>query len=96
MIKIIAKTAGLTEPVTIAKIKGGNFTTTQVPKWKLIHFHTGRRTAITNMYMAGVPKIAIMKLAGHVSDETFMRYLRITEEENALSIIDHEYFKQRK
>jgi site-specific recombinase XerD len=55
--------------------------------------HTMRRSFATNAYIAGVPAHSIMKITGHKSEASFLRYIRITTEENAAFIGDHEFFK---
>ena len=52
-------------------------------KWELVSSHTARRTACTNMFLKGIPTIAIMKISGHKKESTFMKYIKITAEENA-------------
>jgi integrase len=57
--------------------------TKSVPKYELITNHTGRRTAATLMYKKGIPSIHIMKITGHATESSFMKYIRITKEETA-------------
>ena len=45
--------------------------------------HTARRSGATNMYLAGIPTIAIMKVTGHKTEREFMKYIKITEEQTA-------------
>ena len=47
--------------------------------------HTARRSGATNMYLAGIPTIAIMKVTGHKTEREFMKYIKITEEQTAWS-----------
>ena len=35
------------------------------------------------MFLRGIPTIAIMKISGHKKESTFMKYIKITAEENA-------------
>ena len=54
--------------------------------------HTGRRSFATNMYKRRFPTIAIMKLTGHTTESNFLRYIKVTPEENAAMMAD-EFFK---
>ena len=52
-------------------------------KWELVSSHTARRSACTNMFLRGIPTIAIMKISGHKKESTFMKYIKVSAEENA-------------
>ena len=92
-IKKIAKSAGIDTPVVVSTKIGGTTSIKTVPKWQLVQFHSGRRSAATNMYLADIDKIAIMKITGHTTEDNFMKYICVTEEENALKISGNEFFK---
>lgn len=62
-------------------------------KWELVSSHTARRSFATNAYKAGIPPISIMKITGHTSERNFMKYIRISSEENADILSGHEFFK---
>lgn len=55
-------------------------------KWELISSHTCRRTACTNMFKMGIPPKQIMMISGHKKESTFFKYIKITEEENAIML----------
>lgn len=55
-------------------------------KWQLISSHTCRRTACTNMFKRGIPVKQIMMISGHKKESTFYKYIKITEEENAIML----------
>lgn len=44
---------------------------------------------------AGIPTIAIMKITGHKTEKEFMKYIKITEEQTALELMNHPYFSGR-
>lgn len=94
-IKEIGELAGINEMVTVKETKGGLEYSRQVPKCKLIMTHTARRSALTNLYLAGVPTIAIMKISGHRTEKSLMRYIKVTKEENASNLAHHPFFKTR-
>lgn len=61
-IKDVGKKAKINQPVNIEQIKGGSKTIKSIPKHYLIKTHTARRTGATNMYLAGIPILDIMKI----------------------------------
>ncbi len=91
-IKIIGELAGITNKVQITRTKAGTKTKKAIPKYMLIHTHTCRKTFATNAFLAGVPTLAIMKITGHATENQFLKYVRITEEENANNLINHKFF----
>jgi len=42
-----------------------------------------------DIYKAGTPTIAIMKITGHKSEKVFMDYVKVTGEENAQMLKDN-------
>lgn len=92
-IKQIAKMAGIDEIVSTSDDRGGTIQTRSVPKYELITNHTGRRTAATLMYLSKIPTIDIMKITGHKTESSFMKYIRITKEETADRMAENEFFK---
>jgi site-specific recombinase XerD len=92
-LKDIGEKASIDEPVSITKFEGGVKVTRTAPKYKLISTHTARRSGATNMYLAGIPAISIMKITGHRTEQSFMRYIKMTQEDNANKLIDHPFFK---
>lgn len=65
-------------------------------KCELVKTHTARRSGATNMYLAGIPTIAIMKITGHKTEKEFMKYIKITEEQTAMELMNHPYFAGQK
>ena len=91
-IKRIGELAGITAMVEHTKIRGGKTICKSVPKYTLITTHTGRRSACTNMDLAGVPRGAIMAISGHKKEASFLKYIRCTQEQSARSIQHHPFF----
>ena len=67
--------------VIIEEVKGGLKVSKKVPKNELIKTHTARRTGCTNMYLAGIPSIDIMKISGHKTEKEFLGYIKVTKEQ---------------
>lgn len=92
-IKEVARMAGIDNEVTINKDKGGRNVKLTVPKCELISTHTARRSFATNAYKSGIPTISIMKITGHTSEATFLKYIKISKEENASLLTNHPFFQ---
>ena len=88
-IKDVCKEAGVNESILVRK--GGQHT--RYAKWELISSHTARRTGLTNMYKAGIPTYRCMMISGHKTEQVFLTYLRITQEENAEFLKENSFFK---
>lgn len=91
-IKDVAKLAGLDDEVVISRNIGGQETELVKKRYELISSHTARRSFATNAYKAGIPSIAIMKVTGHKRETTFLRYIRISEKENAEMLKSSSFF----
>lgn len=77
------KTKLLNEKVTKKITKGGFQLEHNMFKYELLCSHTARRTMSTNLYLSGFPSISIMKITGHTTEKSFMKYIKITPTENA-------------
>ena len=94
-IKEVAREAGITEKIEVPYVENGEKKTHLVDKCDLVKTHTARRSGATNMYLAGIPTIAIMKITGHKTEKEFMKYIKITEEQTAMELMNHPYFSGR-
>lgn len=92
-LKVIGKNAGLTNKIEIIRTKAGKRTRKLVPKHELIKTHICRKSFATNVFRQGLSTLSIMKITGHNTEQQFFRYVRITEQENASDLINHEFFK---
>lgn len=88
-IKDVCKEAGINESIIVRK-SGKHI---RCEKWELVSSHTARRTGLTNMYKAGIPTYRCMMISGHKTEQVFLTYLRITQEENAQYLKDNPFFK---
>lgn len=93
-LKDIARRAGIDDPVETTRNKGGRRVTVNRQKWEEVTTHTARRSFATNAYKNGVSTLDIMKLTGHKTETSFMKYIKITEEETATRLLDHPFFRQ--
>lgn len=88
-IKDVCKEAGIDENVLVRR----SGKQTRYKKWELVSSHTARRTGLTNMYKAGIPTYRCMMISGHKTEQVFLTYLRITQEENAQYLKDNPFFR---
>jgi hypothetical protein len=91
-IKKIGEQAKITELIHVEKNKGGLKVKKDIKKCNLIKTHTARRTGCSLMYLAGIPTIDIMKISGHKTPNEFLKYIRISKEETAVTLASHPYF----
>jgi len=91
-VKELCQRANILELVEVSRTKGGFRDTRTLEKWELVTTHTARRSFATNAFLAGVPTISIMKITGHKSESVFMKYIKISTEQNALLLRNHPYF----
>ncbi|MFR9498510.1 MAG: phage integrase SAM-like domain-containing protein [Rikenellaceae bacterium] len=94
-IKEVAEMAGITEEIEVEQMEEGRIVKSIVTKNELVKTHTARRSGATNMYLAGIPSIAIMKITGHKTEKEFMKYIKASEEETAMELMNHPYFSGR-
>ena len=91
-IKTICMAAGIRDKVAVTS----NRITKYKEKWELVSSHTARRTGATNMFLAGIPVLSIMKITGHLSERVFLKYIKVSNLENAKLIADNPFFKDNK
>ena len=92
-IKRCCRKIGMTEKMHLSKSRGVNRVSASHERWELVSSHTARRTGATMLYLSGVPIKRCMLVTGHSTEGNFLRYVRITKEENARMLADNEFFK---
>jgi integrase len=93
-IKPICMMAGIKNNVSVSRTEGGKLITTTHQKWELVTTHTARRSAATNMFKSGIPSLSIMMITGHRTEKSFLKYIKISQEENAEILSTHKFFKK--
>lgn len=91
-LKELCKLAGIVERIEVSRTMGGSRQTRYLDKCDLVTTHTARRSFATNAYLGGVPTVAIMKCTGHKSETVFLRYIKVSPEQNALLLLNHPHF----
>lgn len=82
-IKEVCKRAEITDKVEVTYTKGGKEVRRVRPKCELVSTHTARRTGATLLVKAGAPIAWVMRVTGHRTEKTFMKYIRLSAEEYA-------------
>ncbi|MFB6343217.1 tyrosine-type recombinase/integrase [Saccharicrinis sp. FJH62] len=88
-VKEIARLAGIVDTFSKSITKGGKRITSYYEKCELVKIHTARRSFATNLYKSGFPSIGIMKITGHRSESSFLKYIKVDAEENAQMMAEH-------
>ena len=91
-IKKICRKIGFKKKMLFERQIGRQRVSKLIPKYQFISSHTARRTAATNMYLAGIVPYRIMLVTGHKTEKSFFRYIRITREENVKVLAKHKFF----
>lgn len=94
-IKEVAQRAKIDELILVEETKGTLNTRRQEKKYNLISAHTARRSFATNAFKAGIPPIQIMKMTGHKSESSFLKYIKVDNKENANILQLHPFFKMK-
>ncbi len=81
-IKEVCVLASLTE-------KGRLSSRPKVPLAELVSSHTARRSFATNHYLQGFPTIDLMKITGHKSERSFLKYIRVSKLDTARRFNEH-------
>jgi integrase len=55
----------------------------------LVSSHTARRSFATNYYLQGFPTIDLMKITGHKTEKSFLKYIRVSKLNTAKRLSEH-------
>ncbi len=92
-LKEIGQLANIRSIENTVTTKGGMRVEESFEKWELITTHTARRSAATNLFLAGFYPLSIMKITGHKTEKSFLKYIKMTKEDNAYKMSESDYFK---
>ena len=92
-LKTIGENVKINDEVVISITKGGVRVRESFKKHELITVHTARRSFATNAYLNDVPTLSIMKMTGHTTEKAFLKYIKISQEDNANKLLNHPFFK---
>lgn len=88
-IKTVCLKAGIDERTELKRTIGGKETSTIYKKYEVVSAHTGRRSFATNLFLRGMPSISIMRITGHKTEESFLKYIKMSAEENAEKVFEN-------
>jgi integrase len=88
-LKTIMQTAGFDEVIQKSYTSGNKTIKQTFRKWEMVSTHTARRSFATNMFKRGIPSPMIMQVTGHSTEKSFMTYIKISKEENAMRFLEH-------
>lgn len=92
-LKELGKVAGISNNVIVKKTSGKEVREIIKPKYEFITTHTARRSFATNAYLSAIQPISIMKFTGHRTESAFMKYIKVSQERNAMLLMEHSFFK---
>lgn len=92
-LKEMVRETGITREIEIVRSIAGKPIKLVFQKCDLVTSHTCRRSFASNAYIAGIPVQSIMKITGHKTANSFMKYIRISVEENALLMASNAFFR---
>ncbi|HEV7333228.1 MAG TPA: site-specific integrase [Flavisolibacter sp.] len=69
--------------------KGRLLTDPEKELWQCVSSHTARRSFATNLYLEGYPTLEIMKITGHKTEKSFLKYIRVTKLDAAKKLSAH-------
>ena len=87
-LKEIGKKAELDQKISITLNRGIIRDKKIYHKHELLTTHTARRSFATNLYLQGFPAISIMRITGHKSERAFLKYIKVSQEENARKLME--------
>ncbi len=92
-LKDLCETVGFYDRVLISNTIGGKRQDVAFYKYELITTHTARRSFATNAFKSGeFSSLQIMRITGHTSESSFKKYIKITNEENAVLMSKARFF----
>ncbi len=88
-LKDIGLLTGLTDTVTVTRMKASGKEETTYKKYERITTHTARRSFATNLVLSGFGSLTVMRITGHRTEKAFLKYIRTTNEQAAVLLEKH-------
>lgn len=80
---ICKKVESLNVPVYMSEIKGNIKIEKEYKKYDKVTTHTARRSFATNLFNENFPTNLIMKITGHKTESSFLKYIKTTPKDSA-------------
>jgi len=81
-VKEVCKEANLTETGRLS-------TDMKKAMYECVSSHTARRSFATNLYLEGFPTYEIMKITGHKTEKSFLKYIKVSKLDAARRLSEH-------
>lgn len=81
-IKDVCKEVGLTETGRLSSDPKKEL-------WETVASHTARRSFATNTYLEGFPTLELMKITGHKTEKSFLKYIKVSKLDSAKRLSAH-------
>lgn len=94
-IRTVCRLAGINDPVTTYRTKGGVLVAETKEKWMLVSSHTARRSGATNMHLAGMPDHLIMACTGHTTTKQLYAYIKAKRISDVEDLRNSPYFSEK-
>lgn len=94
-IKEIGMIAKIDQSINVIKFPGGVRKDQLKPKYSMITAHTGRRSLITNLIIAGLNHTVIRSISGHKTEQAFSRYIKLAPADSLKIAFRSSFFASR-
>jgi integrase len=95
-LKELCREAKINQKVQKTIFTGGKRVSKTFEKCDIVSTHTARRSFATNAYLSGMDSLSIMRITGHQTEDSFLRYIQVSDEESAIKLQSGEFFKATK
>lgn len=93
-IKRACRKIGMTQIIHVSRSRGAFRVSSANERCEMVSSHTARRTGATLLYLSGVPIKRCMMITAHTTEANFMRYVRVSKEENARMLSSLAFFNK--
>ncbi len=91
-IKLVAEMAKVNEPVKIERNRGDRNINQMTEKYNLVTSQTARRSFATNAFLMGVPINSIIRITGHKTESSFLKYIKISAVNKLVKTQSNKFF----
>ena len=92
-LKLLGEIAEIDDLIEVRRTEGGQTMTKRVPKYQSPSRPTPHGVPFAPMLTKRAWIVDIMALSGHTTEKSFLRYIKVTQEERARRIAEHGFFQ---